>query len=480
MKKLTVNYFYNLSYQILNLIVPIITAPYLARTLQATANGINNYTSSIVYWFTLAGMLGITIYGNKEIAKVRDNREKISQKFCQIFGLQFISNLICLIAFYTIFNFATVDYKTILLIQGLSIVSVMFDISWLYYGMEDIKKITIRNIIIKLLNVISIFLFIHNPSDLSIYVFFTAGFAILGQLTLWLGITKHIDFEKVSFKSIFSHLKPSFMLFVPQIAISVYAMLDKTMIGLIVSDVAEVGFYAKAQQFVNMFLFIITSLGTVMMPRIVNLNANNQKEKSLSFVNNSFKLSMLLSFPMAFGLAAIAPYFVNWFLTPEFAPTSTLMIVLCPIIVAISLTSVLGVQLLIPMERTKEYTRSVVASAIINFILNLFLIHLFGAIGAAISTIVAEFTVLVIQVYYAKEYITFKDKIPLGIKYLAFAGIMCFIMLLIGKNMGISPLTNLVQFIVGISVYAILLIITKDKFTFKFINRAKNMLKKEM
>ena len=112
--------------------------------------------------------------------------------------------------------------------------------------------------------------------------------------------------------------------------------------------------------------------------------------------------------------------------------------------------------------------------------MNLFLIHLFGAIGAAISTIVAEFTVLVIQVYYAKEYITFKDKIPLGIKYLAFAGIMCFIMLLIGKNMGISPLTNLVQFIVGISVYAILLIITKDKFTFKFINRAKNMLKKEM
>ena len=152
MKKLTINYLYNMTYQILTLIIPIITAPYLARTLHATANGINNYTSSIVYWFTLIGMLGITLYGNREVAKIRNDKEKLSQKFWEIFTLQFISNFICLLAFYFIFNTViTPDYKTILLIQGLSIVSVMFDISWFYYGLENIKRVTLRNIIVKLL-----------------------------------------------------------------------------------------------------------------------------------------------------------------------------------------------------------------------------------------------------------------------------------------------------------------------------------------
>lgn len=474
MKKLTINYFYNMLYQVLTLIIPIITAPYLARTLQATANGINNYTSSIVYWFTLIGMLGITLYGNKEIAKVRDDKEKLSKKFWEIFILQFLSNLISLITFYVIFGIANVDYKTILLIQGLSIFSVMFDVSWFYYGMENIKRVTLRNIIVKILSVISIFIFIKNPEDLALYVFLSVGFSILGQLILWLDLRHYIVFKKVHFKDAISHLKPSILLFVPQIAISIYSTLDKTMLGMIVSDVAEVGFYSKAQQFVNMFLFVITSIGTVMMPRIVNLNANNQKEEGLRYVNNAFDLVMLLAFPMAFGLAAIAPYFINWFLTPEFAKTSDLMMILCPMIIASSLTNVLGIQLLIPMEKTKQYTKSVAISAIVNFVLNLFLIKYFNSYGAAVSTIIAEYLVLIIQMIYTREYINFKSKILLALKYMLFSVIMFFAMILVGEKFGISFTTNLIQFVVGVIIYLILILVSKDKTAFKLFRMLKS------
>ena len=474
MKKLTINYFYNMLYQVLTLIIPIITAPYLARTLQATANGINNYTSSIVYWFTLIGMLGITLYGNKEIAKVRDNKEKLSKKFWEIFTLQFLSNLISLITFYVIFGIANVDYKTILLIQGLSIFSVMFDVSWFYYGMENIKRVTLRNIVVKILSVISIFIFIKNPEDLALYVFLSVGFSILGQLILWLDLRHYIVFKKVHFKDAISHLKPSILLFVPQIAISIYSTLDKTMLGMIVSDVAEVGFYSKAQQFVNMFLFVITSIGTVMMPRIVNLNANNQKEEGLRYVNNAFDLVMLLAFPMAFGLAAIAPYFINWFLTPEFAKTSDLMMILCPMIIASSLTNVLGIQLLIPMEKTKQYTKSVAISAIVNFVLNLFLIKYFNSYGAAVSTIIAEYLVLIIQMIYTREYINFKSKILPALKYMLFSVIMFFAMILVGEKFGISFTTNLIQFVVGVIIYLILILVSKDKTAFKLFRMLKS------
>ena len=474
MKKLTINYFYNMLYQVLTLIIPIITAPYLARTLQATANGINNYTSSIVYWFTLIGMLGITLYGNKEIAKVRDNKEKLSKKFWEIFTLQFLSNLISLITFYVIFGIANVDYKTILLIQGLSIFSVMFDVSWFYYGMENIKRVTLRNIVVKILSVISIFIFIKNPEDLALYVFLSVGFSILGQLILWLDLRHYILFKKVHFKDTISHLKPSILLFVPQIAISIYSTLDKTMLGMIVSDVAEVGFYSKAQQFVNMFLFVITSIGTVMMPRIVNLNANNQKKEGLRYVNNAFDLVMLLAFPMAFGLAAIAPYFINWFLTPEFAKTSDLMMILCPMIIASSLTNVLGIQLLIPMEKTKQYTQSVAISAIVNFVLNLFLIKYFNSYGAAVSTIIAEYLVLIIQMIYTREYINFKSKILPASKYMLFSVIMFFAMILVGEKFGISFTTNLIQFVVGVIIYLILILVSKDKTAFKLFRMLKS------
>ena len=474
MKKLTINYFYNMLYQVLTLIIPIITAPYLARTLQATANGINNYTSSIVYWFTLIGMLGITLYGNKEIAKVRDNKEKLSKKFWEIFTLQFLSNLISLITFYVIFSIANVDYKTILLIQGLSIFSVMFDVSWFYYGMENIKRVTLRNIVVKILSVISIFIFIKNPEDLALYVFLSVGFSILGQLILWLDLRHYILFKKVHFKDTISHLKPSILLFVPQIAISIYSTLDKTMLGMIVSDVAEVGFYSKAQQFVNMFLFVITSIGTVMMPRIVNLNANNRKKEGLRYVNNAFDLVMLLAFPMAFGLAAIAPYFINWFLTPEFAKTSDLMMILCPMIIASSLTNVLGIQLLIPMEKTKQYTQSVAISAIVNFVSNLFLIKYFNSYGAAFSTIIAEYLVLIIQMIYTKEYINFKSKILPALKYMFFSFIMFFAMILVGEKFGISFTTNLIQFVVGVIIYLILILISKDKTAFKLFRMLKS------
>lgn len=477
MKKLTVNYFYNVIYQVLTLLIPIVTAPYLARTLQATANGINNYTSSIVYWFTLAGMLGITLYGNKEVAKVRDNKDKLSQKFWEIFTLQFLMNCITLVTFYIIFGFANVDYKTILLIQGLSILSVMFDISWFYYGMENIKRVTIRNIIIKILNVISIFIFIKEPNDLALYVFLSCAFSILGQIILWVDLRHYISFKKIHIKDSLSHFKPSLLLFVPQIAVSIYSTLDKTMLGMIVSDVAEVGFYSKAQQFVNMFLFVITSIGTVMMPRIVNLNANNQKEEGLRYVNNAFDLVMLLSIPMAFGLAAIAPYFINWFLTPEFAKTSDLMVILCPMIIASSLTNVLGIQLLIPMEKTKQYTKSVVVSAIVNFGLNLFLIKYFNSYGAAFSTIIAEYLVLIIQIGYTKEYINYKGKILPAFKYIMFSFVMYGSMIFIGEKMGISFITNLVQFGVGVLIYLLLVLITKDKTAFKLINLLKSLKK---
>ena len=214
-----------------------------------------------------------------------------------------------------------------------------------------------------------------------------------------------------------------------------------------------------------------------MMPRIVNLTANNQKDEGLRYVNNDFDLVMLLSIPMAFGLAAIAPYFINWFLTPEFAKTSDLMMILCPMIIASSLTNVLGIQLLIPMEKTKQYTKSVVASAVVNFILNLFLIRYFNSYGAAFSTIIAEYLVLIIQIGYTKEYINFKSKILPAFKYIIFSCIMFGTMMLIGEKMGISFITNIVQFGVGVLIYLVLILVSKDKTAFKLINMLKSLKK---
>lgn len=308
------NYVYNLIYQLLIIILPLITTPYLSRVLGADGVGIYSYTLSITTYFVLFGSLGVAMYGQREIAYIRDEEEKKTQTFWEILFLRFITMLISLILFVFIFANGKSDYNLYYKILIIEIIANSLDISWFFQGLEEFKKTITRNIIVKIIGVICIFLFIKQAEHLWLYILIYVLSNLLGNLSLWPYLPKHLT--KIRFKNlnIKKHIIPTITLFIPQIAMQVYLVLDKTMLGNILGDMSEVGNYEQSQKIIKTALTVVTALGTVVAPRIANVISNNNNKEVESYLENSFRFVWLLGFPIMMGLIAISRTLVPWFL----------------------------------------------------------------------------------------------------------------------------------------------------------------------
>lgn len=450
------NFLYNVSYQLLVIILPLITVPYVSKVLGAEGVGDYAFTYANMQYFVIFGMVGISLYGNRQIAYVRENKEKLKNTFYSIYTLQLIcttTSLILYLVFTLVFNKGS--YKWLYIVQGVNILASMVDISWLFMGLEQFKKTVIRNTIVKLVSLASIFIFVKSSNDTIIYTAIIALSSLIGNLTFWFYIPKTIGFKKIKVNGLKLHLKSSLALFVPQIAIQIYLLLDRTMLGLI-TDTVQVGYYENSQKIVKIVLTIATAIGTVMMPKIANTVASGDMKKVKYYVKNSFFFVNALSIPLMFGLMGVSKELAPWFFTDKFLGIENLIIISSLIIIAISWSNVLGMQLLVPLNKTKEFTISVTLGAVVNFILNLFMIKNFGAMGACISTIVAEFTVTIVQIYFIKSLINPISLIKPILLFIPSAVIMYIFVRIIGITMGAGILTNILQAIIGVVTYFII------------------------
>ena len=272
------NFLYNIFYHILTFIIPLILSPYLSRVIHAKGIGIYSYTYSIVYYFMLLTLLGVNNYGNRTIAKVRDDKTKLSKTFWSIYLMQLIMGIIMLILYFGYIFIFNIEYRTIALIQSLFILSSILDINWFFWGMEEFKKTIGRNTIVKILNAIMIVLIVRNDNDLWKYALIMGVMTCISQLILWIYIRKYINIEKIMFVDIKNHFKPNIVLFIPVIAVSLYKIMDKIMLGSL-ANVTEVGYYENAEKIINMPMTLITALGTIMIPKISNLSSKGEIKK---------------------------------------------------------------------------------------------------------------------------------------------------------------------------------------------------------
>ena len=472
-KSVKKNYIYNLTYQILIMIVPLITTPYLSRVLGAEAIGIYSYTLSITTYFILFGSLGVALYGQREIAYVQDDKMKRSKVFYEILLMRFITLGISMIIFY--FTFAIKgQYSTYYRILILELISNVLDISWFFQGIEEFKKTVIRNTLVKIISVVCIFVFVKNVNDLYKYFITYVLSTFMGNISLWMYVPKYIEKIKIRELEIFRHFKPTIALFIPQVAVQIYTVLDKTMIGSIVNDKSEVGFYEQAQKIVKLLVTVATSLGTVMVPRMANTFASGNKEKIKEYMNKSFHFVLMLAFPLMFGMISIANKFVPVFYGDGYNKVIILINIIIPIVLAIGLSNVIGTQYLLPTKKQKGYTISVTAGAIVNFILNMIFIRLWKSVGASIATVIAEFVVTGVQFYSVRNEIKFIDVIKIMKNYIIASIIMFIISMIIGKFITNNIISILVQLVVSTIIYFIILFILKDEMILSGIQMVKN------
>jgi len=407
-KSIVKNYIYNLIYQMLTIVLPLVTTPYLSRVLGAGPIGIYGYTLSIVTYFILFGSLGIAMYGQREIAYVQDKKEEQSKNFWEIVIFRIITMTIALIVFYFIFCLKG-EYSLYYKILILELVANSIDISWYFQGVEDFGKTVVRNIIVKSLSLVCIFIFIKSPEDLWKYFLIYTVANVLGNLTMWMYIPKIIPKVRLKELNLIKHIKPTLALFVPQIATQIYVVLDKTMVGNITGNMSEVGYYEQAQKIVKALMLVVTALGTVMSSRIANTYALKKEDEIKKYLKKSFKAVWFLGIPITLGLIAITPKMVPWFYGDGFDSVIPLLIATSPIILIIGFSNVTGNQYLIQVGNQKVFTISVTTGAIVNVIFNFMLINVMGTIGAVLSSNLAEIAVLAVQLYYLREKIKIKN-----------------------------------------------------------------------
>lgn len=455
MSKLKSNLIYNVIYQILILIIPFLTTPYISRMLGAEGVGVYSYTYSIVNYFMMFALLGMNNYGNREVSKIKDNKEKLAKTFSGIYYLQlFITFLVTCIYLIYIFKFKN-EYFLAQLIQSIYLISVAFDINWFFCGLQEFKVTITRSIFIKLITFISIFIFVKNENDVYKYIFILAFTTLLNQIILWPFLRKYTKFVKVKFNDIIKHLKPTMILFIPILATSVYRIMDKIMLGNM-SDITQVGYYENAEKMLNIILSVVGALGTVTLPEMTYLYSKKKFYEFNSILVKSINLVFFIVFPVIFGFIVTADSLVYFYLGEGFWEAASLLKVLSISLLFSPISNIVRMQLLIPKNKDKEYILAVVLGAIINFSLNLILINKFNAIGASISTIVAEFVVALVQYLFIGKEISITKIAKNVFKFFVSSLVMFILILFVGKYLNNMLIRLIAQVILGALIYFIL------------------------
>ena len=397
MNKLKQDFAYQLLYRVLTVITPLITSPYLSRTLGPEKLGIYSGTYAYANYYILFAILGIEFFGNRSIAIVANSREERKKTFWSIYAIQLISGSIAIIIYFLTFSLLFDKVRwTICLLQGLWVIASAIDINWYFFGKQEFRLTVTRNVIIKISSIICIFAFVHEPTDLYKYVFIMAFSMVLSQSVLWFFLFKDIGIAIPKWSEVRHNIKPILFLFIPVLAMSVFHIMDKTMVDML-SDAVNGGFYYNVDRLINIPLGLITGLGTVMLPRISKLSNENNASGAIELLKKSSELSLFLTCAVAFGLGAIANTFVPVFFGRGYEPCIQMIEIFMPIIVIKAISDFIRQQYLIPVKKDRLYVIAVICGAIVNLISNYFLILRYGALGAVIGTLIAEAIVLVIE-----------------------------------------------------------------------------------
>ena len=461
-KSIKINYIYNVCYQMLLVLTPLLTSPYLARVLGADGVGTSSYIESISSYFVLFATMGITTFGQREISYVQEDYDKRTLIFWETKLLNVFTSLIAVLA-YLFFARYRQNWKLYLVIV-FNILAVLADISWFFQGIEEFKKIVGRNILFKILNITYIFVFIKNREDLIWYMLGHSLNLFLCNVSFWTCLYKYVGKPKWTELKPLRHLKVVISLFIPTVAIQIYTVFDKTMIGIITKNAYENGYYEQAMRIIRIILMVVTSLGTVVIPRIGYHFQKKEIEQVQDLLYKSYRFVWFIGVPLCLGLVGVASNFIPWFLGDGYNEVILLLCVLSFTILAIGISNVTGIQYLVPTNRQNILTKTVLIGAGINFTLNLLLIPDLKSIGAAIASLIAEIVITSVQLFYVRKELSIRKIVVSAFNYVISGSIMLLTISVIGNGFMSTILNTVILVICGGIVYFFVLLILRDAF----------------
>lgn len=482
MNKIAKNYIFSILYQMLNIILPLITTPYVSRTLGVSGVGYNSYVSSIVNYYSLFLILGTYTYGQREIGANQNNKEKYEEIFWNIFILKLGLGFIVFTVYLTTIPFYADKLLTLFLVRAITLVANTLDTSWFFQGMENFRVTVTRQMIIRVVGAACIFIFIKKPEDLIFYALIDAALALLGNISILPYLKKYlrdvnifriVQKKKVAF-SLKIHLKGTIAMFVPQVATSLYMSLDKSMIGYFYMDGIQSGFYEQATKIHMLGLTVVIALTGVLIPRLALYHNEGNTEALRTCSNKAITYIFFIGAPVAFGISSISFNFLPWFLGEDFIGACYVLQISSFLIIVMGLTNFLGYGFLVATRQHKIYTKSVVIGTIVNICFNSLLIPILGAIGAAVASVMSECVVLVFQCIAVRRILIIRFIIRNTYQYLLLSAIMGVITLMLSKSLDPNALNTIIIACVGVVLYGVPLLVLKDAHIMQMLHLLKS------
>lgn len=450
------NFAYQTIYRIITVLTPLITSPILSRALGAKKLGVFSATLAFVSYFQLFSMLGIENYGSRSIAATQGDKKKQSTLFWNIYAIQFIAGFLSIVAYFSICLGLPRERQLVSFLQSLWLIGALLNINWFFFGTEQFRLTVVRNIVIKVISLLLIVFFVKCPEDIYIYTIIMGGDTLLTNIVLWPFLKRNVTFERPCISMMREHIKPIVILFIPILAMSVFHIMDKSMLDWLSTE-TYVGYYYTADKIISIPLSIITGLSTVMLPRVSNEYNKGNTALVKKMLKSSTEVTLFLSCAIGFGIAAIAKEFVPWFFGNEFTPCIELVYIFIPVFIVKSIGSLVRSQYMIPSGMDWEFTISVCFGAITNLVFNYVLIQRYQAVGAVLGTLAAEIVVALFQLIYTRRKMNFVKYIFMQIPYFLFGIIMLFAVAFVKEAINGVVIIKLIGMVLtGATVYLLL------------------------
>lgn len=409
------NFVMNAILTVSSFVFPMITFPYASRVLLVENYGKVTFATSVLTYFAMFAALGIPNYGIRACARVREDKVKLSRTAQELMIINLITSAITYVAFFVslIFVKRFQQDSTLLIINSVSILLNTLGVTWLYSALEQYSYITVRNIVCKIISIILMFIFVHNPSDYVIYGAIAMVASGGSNLLNFLNLRKCIILKPLGNYHFKQHLKPIFIFFATSVAISVYTNLDTVMLGFMTDDI-QTGLYGASVKVKNLLTGVVSSLGNVLLPRLSLYVSNQESDKFYETLSKVLNFLLLISLPLTIYFVFYSRTSILLFSGAEYEGATLPMQLLMPTVFLIAISGLTGNQMLVPLGRERVVMTSVICGALVDFGLNWLFIPKWGAAGAAAATLVTEFVVLAVQLFFLRS---LAWKVARGVRY---------------------------------------------------------------
>lgn len=444
-------------------IFPLITFPYVSRVLLPAGTGRVSFATSLINYFNMISNLGIPTYGIRVCAQVRDDREKLTRTAQELLIINIfttaISYIVLAIALMAVPKLY--DDRKLYIIVSFNIVLSTIGMEWLYKALEQYTYIAIRSVIFKFIALIGMFLLIHNKTDYVIYGGITIFAASASNTLNFINVHKYIGLKPMGHYNFRRHMRPVFLFFAMTVATTIYTNLDTVMLKFLKTD-TDVGYYNAAVRIKSILVSIVTSLGTVLLPRASYYVENGYREEFRKITQKALNFVFLLAAPMMIYFILFAKEGILLLSGKAYAGSIIPMRIIMPTLIFIGLSNVTGIQILVPLSKEKIVLYSEIAGAITDFVINWMLIPKYASAGAAIGTVIAEFVVLLCQI------IALRHEVGEAFGRIHYFYLLCALALgtlasVWTKQMGLSNfITLVISAVLFFGVYLITLLLFKE------------------